>query len=124
VAARYRGADALRVTGARWQPMGRRGRRDQRLPLRGRHALQYLVVSREPGPCDPLEVKLDRQPNPYIDFASGWHRRLGSHLARLELRVGMEEWHARIPEYSIQPGVDVPYIPLGVRQPTTLPLVW
>jgi cytochrome P450 len=73
---------------------------------------------------DPLTVNLERQPNPHIDFASGWHRCLGSHLARLELRIAMEEWHARIPDYEIAPGADVPYIPLGVRQPTTLPLVW
>ncbi|MBW8826686.1 MAG: cytochrome P450 [Acidobacteria bacterium] len=73
---------------------------------------------------DPLTVNLERQPNRHIDFASGWHRCLGSHLARLELRLAMEEWHARIPDYEIEPGAEVPYLPLGVRQPLSLPLVW
>ena len=31
---------------------------------------------------DPLTVRLDRAPNAHICFASGWHRCLGSHLAR------------------------------------------
>jgi cytochrome P450 len=73
---------------------------------------------------DPLTVNLSRQPNPHIDFASGWHRCLGSHLARLELRIAMEEFHARIPDYGIKPGAEVPYLPLGVRQPLSLPVVW
>jgi cytochrome P450 len=73
---------------------------------------------------EPLRVNLQRQPNPHIDFASGWHRCLGSHLARLELRVAMEEFHARIPEYGLAPGAEVPYLPLGVRQPLSLPVVW
>jgi len=73
---------------------------------------------------DPLTVDLGRNPNPHIDFASGWHRCLGSHLARLEIRLAMEEFHARIPDYRIKPGADVPYLPLGVRQPLSLPVVW
>jgi cytochrome P450 len=32
---------------------------------------------------------------------------LGSHLARQELRVAMEMWHARIPEYRLAPGQEL-----------------
>jgi cytochrome P450 len=73
---------------------------------------------------DPLTVDLERSPNPHVDFASGWHRCLGSHLARMELRVALEEWHRRIPDYEVAPGTELVYLPLGVRQVMDLPLVW
>ena len=72
---------------------------------------------------DPLEVRLDRSPNPHIAFASGFHRCLGSHLARLELRVSLEQFHRRIPEYSIPEGVELRYWG-AVRAPRPLPLEW
>lgn len=50
---------------------------------------------------DPLTVRLDRGRKDHIVFASGTHRCLGSHLARLELRLAVEELLKRIPEYSI-----------------------
>ncbi len=50
-------------------------------------------------------VRFDRDVNPHIAFGGGIHRCLGSHLARLELRVALREWHKRIPEYEIEPGV-------------------
>ena len=72
---------------------------------------------------DPLEVKLDRSPNPHIAFAAGFHRCLGSHLARLELRVSLEEFHRRIPDYRIAEGIELHYWG-AVRAPRPLPLVW
>ena len=41
---------------------------------------------------DPLHVDFGRSPNPHIGFASGFHRCLGSHLARMEMRVALEAW--------------------------------
>ena len=73
---------------------------------------------------NPLEVDLQRSPNPHVVFATGWHRCLGSHLARLELRVAMEEFHKRIPEYAVKPGTELQYVPLGVRQVMNLPIEW
>ncbi|MFF3567547.1 cytochrome P450 [Nocardia jiangxiensis] len=56
---------------------------------------------------DPLQVDLHRTTNNHIAFGSGPHRCLGSHLARLELTVAIEEWHKRIPDYRIVPGQDL-----------------
>jgi cytochrome P450 len=52
---------------------------------------------------DPARVDFDRPNNRHIAFASGFHRCLGSHLARLELRVAMETLHRRIPDYRLDP---------------------
>ena len=72
---------------------------------------------------DPLVVDFERSPNKHIGFASGWHRCLGSHLARLELRAAMEVWHECIPDYEIEPNTDLLYS-MNPRAPHHLPLVW
>ena len=52
---------------------------------------------------DPLRVDFNRHANTHLTFASGFHRCIGSHLTRLELRLGLEDLHKRIPEYWITP---------------------
>jgi cytochrome P450 len=49
------------------------------------------------------EVILDREPNRHLAFGSGPHRCLGSHLARIELKVALEELHRRLPDYELVP---------------------
>ena len=53
---------------------------------------------------DAGAVRWDREVNRHLAFGGGVHRCLGSHLARLELRVALREWHRRIPDYGIAPG--------------------
>ncbi len=72
---------------------------------------------------EPLTVDLDRFPNPHIGFASGFHRCLGSHLARMEMVVAMQVWHQRIPDYRIAPGTSLVYTG-NPRAPHHFPLVW
>jgi cytochrome P450 len=69
------------------------------------------------------EVDFAREPNKHVAFGGGHHLCLGAHLARLELRVALEELHLRIPDYSIAPGADLRYS-TGIRQAEHLPLVW
>jgi cytochrome P450 len=68
-------------------------------------------------------VDLERDPNPHIAFGGGVHRCLGSHLARLELRVALREFHKRIPNYSLAPGTVLEYTP-GLRSVENLPIVF
>ena len=69
------------------------------------------------------DVLLDREANRHLAFGGGPHRCLGSHLARLELRVALEEFHKRIPDYSIKEGAEIHFSP-GIRQADNLPLVF
>jgi cytochrome P450 len=69
------------------------------------------------------EVDFDRERNVHAAFGVGPHRCLGSHLARMELRVALEAWHERIPEYALAPD-DPPQFTPGIREVTHLPLVW
>ena len=71
---------------------------------------------------DPLMVDLARSEARHVAFASGFHRCLGSNLARLELRIALEELHRRIPDYRIIPGREPVYINYGVRAAIQLPL--
>jgi cytochrome P450 len=72
---------------------------------------------------DPDDAQFDRRANRHLAFGGGPHRCLGSHLARLELRVALEEFHRRIPEYRIPDDVEIHYS-AGIRQAESLPLVF
>lgn len=48
-----------------------------------------------------LEVRLDRKPRDHMAFGKGSHRCPGAILARAELRIFLEEWLKRIPEFAI-----------------------
>ena len=52
---------------------------------------------------DASDVRFDRERNRHLAFGGGAHRCLGSHLARLELEVALEEFHRRIPDYELAP---------------------
>jgi cytochrome P450 len=71
--------------------------------------------------ADPEEVRFDRDANRHIAFGRGIHRCLGSHLARLELRIALQEWHARIPEYRLPAGFQ-PTFTTSIRSLVALPL--
>jgi cytochrome P450 len=72
---------------------------------------------------DADTVRFDREVNRHIAFGGGIHRCLGSHLARMELRVALREWHRRIPEYSVVPGHTLVYTP-NIRSIEHFPMVF
>jgi len=68
-------------------------------------------------------IDFDRAENRHIAFGGGAHRCLGSHLARMELRVALEEWHRAVPDYRIRDGVELHYSQ-GLRAVENLELTW
>jgi cytochrome P450 len=73
------------------------------------------------GIQDADRVDFGRDVNRHLAFGGGIHRCLGSHLARLELRVALREWHRRIPNYRIRPGAELLWTPM-LRAVLNLPL--
>jgi cytochrome P450 len=70
---------------------------------------------------DASDVRFDREANRHLAFGGGPHRCLGSHLARLELTVALEEFHRRVPDYELVPGTTLSFSP-GIRQAENLHL--
>ena len=66
-------------------------------------------------------VDFGRDANRHVAFGGSHHLCLGAHLARLELRVALEELHRRIPDYRIPDGVTI-HFSTGIRQADRLPL--
>lgn len=73
---------------------------------------------------DPEQVLLDRAPNRHVSFGMGPHRCVGSHLAREELRIVLEEFHKLIPDYRLADGFEIHRHLNQVAGIDALPLVW
>jgi cytochrome P450 len=87
--------------------------------------LPFPAANRDPAAFDhPDDVVIDRLENRHAAFGLGIHRCLGSNLARLELRVALEEFLAAIPEFELaDPTGDAVVWSVGqVRGPRVLPL--
>ena len=46
-------------------------------------------------------MQLSRTGTPHSAFGLGVHRCIGSHVARLEMRIALEVWHERIADYKL-----------------------
>jgi cytochrome P450 len=85
----------------------------------------YPAANHDPGMFpDAGRVVIDRSPNRHAAFGLGIHRCLGSHLARMEITVALQEWLAKIPDFAIAPDAKVTWSTGTVRGPRTLPLVF
>ena len=87
--------------------------------------MNFPAANRDPAAFDnPETVILDRAHNRHVAFGSGIHRCAGSNLARMELRVAIEEWLKRIPEFRIEDGAEVTWVGGQVRGPRSVPVVF
>ncbi|MDF0542251.1 cytochrome P450 [Sphingobium sp. H39-3-25] len=73
---------------------------------------------------NPTEVNFNRPRKPILSFAGGVHSCIGAHLARLEVKIGLQEWLRRIPDFELEAGMSTEYWPGGVVGPKLLPLTW
>jgi len=94
------------------------------------HAGDRVVLPTAASGRDPKQLAdadkfiIDRPENRHLSFGAGPHRCLGSHLARVELAVAIEEWHQRIPDYHIEPRSKITQHVEGVAGLDSLPLMW
>ncbi len=85
--------------------------------------LSFPAANRDPAQFDRAdEVVIDREINRHAAFGLGIHRCVGSHLARMELRVALEVWMERVPEFSLADPAAVTWAAGQVRGPRALPI--
>jgi cytochrome P450 len=85
--------------------------------------LSFPAANRDPAAFEAAgEVRLDRASNRHVAFGLGRHRCLGSNLARMELRVALEEWLARYPDFGLADPAAVSWSAGQIRGPRTLPV--
>jgi cytochrome P450 len=87
--------------------------------------LPFPAANRDPEAFPDAErVVIDRAANRHIAFGVGIHRCAGSNLARMEMRVAIEEWLKRIPEFSLADPAAVTWAGGQVRGPRSIPVVF
>jgi cytochrome P450 len=87
--------------------------------------LPLSSANRDPREFEDADrVVIDRQVNHHLAFGAGPHRCLGSHLARLELTIALEQWHARIPAYRVDAEIAIQEHHGGLIGLDNLPLLW
>ena len=73
---------------------------------------------------NPTEIDFHRPKKIILAFTVGVHSCMGAHLARLEIKIALQEWLKRIPDFALKPGTSIEYRPGGVVGPEEVPLVW
>ncbi len=96
-------------------------------PMRSgdRIVLSTTGANRDPRQfADADQFVPDRQPNRHIAFGAGIHRCVGAPLARMELRVAVDEWLRVIPDFAIADDAVITQHVGGAAGLDQLALVW
>ncbi|MEX2227445.1 MAG: cytochrome P450 [Dehalococcoidia bacterium] len=95
------------------------------IPEGSKVLMNFPAANRDPKVFeDPDKVILDRAKNPHIAFGVGIHRCAGSNLARMEMKVSIEELLKRIPNFKLENPDVVTWAGGQVRGPRIMPIVW
>ncbi len=85
--------------------------------------LPFPAANRDPSVFEEAgQVVIDREVNRHASFGLGIHRCLGSNLARMEVRVAVEEWLRRFPDFELADPEVVTWSGGQVRGPRRLPI--
>lgn len=74
--------------------------------------------------ASPAEFDLSRKSNRQLAFGAGPHRCVGSNLARMNLRISVEELLGRLDDIQLQDGADIQYHNGFNRAPLTVPITF
>jgi cytochrome P450 len=85
--------------------------------------LGFPAANRDPSVFDDADkFIIDRAQNRHVAFGLGIHRCAGSNLARLELRVAIEEFIKRYPRFELADPAAVTWASGQIRGPRELPI--
>jgi hypothetical protein len=85
--------------------------------------LGFPAANRDPEVFEDADkFIIDRALNRHAAFGLGIHRCVGSNLARMELRIAIEEFIARYPRFELSDPDAVTWAPGQVRGPRAIPL--
>jgi cytochrome P450 len=86
--------------------------------------LPFAAANRDPEAFEnPDMVILDRTDNRHVAFGFGRHRCIGAGLARMEIRVALEEWLTQFPSFQRDYSQPIVWSKGTVRGPRTVPLL-
>jgi cytochrome P450 len=87
--------------------------------------MNFPAANRDPRVFEnPDEVDFDREKNPHIAFGVGIHRCAGSNLARMEMKVAIQELLKRIPDFELADPDNVTWAGGQVRGPRKMAIRW
>ena len=87
--------------------------------------LGFAGASRDPRAIEnPRDLNFKQPTIQHSTFGVGPHRCIGAHLARVELRVFLEEWLRRIPSFRLKPGTEPSYETGFLRAMNSMHLEW
>lgn len=85
----------------------------------------YGAANRDPEQFDDPDVlNFGRETNRHIAFGLGVHRCAGSNLARIQIRIALEEILRRMPDIRLKPGADVQWVRGMAHGVSSLPVVF
>ncbi|OLT23105.1 hypothetical protein BJF78_06880 [Pseudonocardia sp. CNS-139] len=93
-------------------------------PIGEGEAVQFGIASANHDETEfeaPDQVILDRRPNRHLGFGSGPHRCVGSHLGKLAVRVGLQEFLAAVSSFEIEDHESMTYFSSEGRAITHAP---
>ncbi|OAA27454.1 cytochrome P450 [Frankia sp. EI5c] len=93
---------------------------------KGEQVLMYWVsANRDEDEFDnPDLFDLERTKNSHIAFGAGPHRCAGSNLARMNLRIALEEIVRRMHDIRLQPGAEIDFLSTFNRAPLSVPILF